>query len=398
MTATSQRQWTLTENESYITFETWKINLISILALEEAFTPFLKPGVIWGRKTKTSPLRGFQGTGAAQVATLETMLGLTANYAPVISRGTIVKSSTSLKSVWNAVCLYYGIQSSHDSGHLFHSITPDKQSYKPSREKYSICKPLRKPDHDLQYIPENDKTFLKCDPKMQSCAVISSNVRSHDESNLKDVHMNTDAAAILSDNHENSLPDPPDVISLKCPAATALPKHPMPLLSSHQKPNLVSPQNELSSKSSFRRSLQITPNQENAHSSSLPSIKPKTNFDISSPVQGDKPDSDPLQTSLLAWEISQYRTDMIKHCISTQSTQELQQNTSTQLHDFINHVRSLNHANHVKVPLPSKSTDKPSKSPVTATDNISTEQPPDPNTQVTDDSLLSNRMFHLVIQ
>ena len=101
MTATAQRQWTLTENESNTTFEAWRTNLISILALEEAFTPFLKPDVIWGRKTKTSPLRGFQGTDAAQqVATLETMLGLIANYAPVISRGTVVKGSTSLKSVW----------------------------------------------------------------------------------------------------------------------------------------------------------------------------------------------------------------------------------------------------------------------------------------------------------
>ena len=324
MASTAQRQWILTENESYRTFETWKTNLMTILALEEAFTPFLKPDVIWGRKKKTNPLRGFQGTDAAQqVATLETMLGLIAKYAPVISRGTVVKNSTSLKSVWNAICLYYGIQSCHDSGHLFHSKTPDKQSCKPSREKYSVCKPPSKPDHDVQYIPENDKTLLKSDQKMQSCAVISSNVLSNDESNLKDVLMNTDAAAMLSEDHadslpdrsedlENSLPDPPDVISLKCPAPTALPKHPMQLLSSHQKPNLISPQNKLSSKSSFRQSLQITPNQDNAHSSSLPSIRPKTNFYVSNPVQGDKSDSNPLQTSLLAWEISQYRTDMMK--------------------------------------------------------------------------------------
>ena len=60
------------------------------------------------------------------------------------------------------------------------------------------------------------------------------------------------------------------------------------------------------------------------------------------------------------------------------------------MHDLINHVSSLNLAHLIKVPLPSKSTDKPAKSPVTATDNISTEQPPDPNTQVTGDSLLSN--------
>ena len=360
---------------------------MSILSLEQAFTPFLQSDSKWGRKTKTSPLRGFHGTDAAQqVATLETMLGLIANYAPVISRGTVVKSSTSLK---NAICLYYGIQCNHDD-HLFHSKTPDKQSYKPSHEKYSIRKPPSKPDHDVQYIPENDKTLMRSDPKMQSCAVISSNAFSHDESNLRDVHMNTDAVAMLSEDHENSLQDPSDVISLKCPAPTALPKHPMQLLSSHQKPNLTSPQNELSSKSSFLGSVLITPNQDNAHSSPLPSIRPKTNYNISNPVQGDRSDSNPLPTSLLTWEISQHRTDMMKLGSSTQPTQELQQNTSIQVHDLINHVRSLNLVHLVKVPLPSKSTDKPTKSQVTASDNISTEQPPDPNTQVTDDSLLSN--------
>ena len=199
--------------------------------------------------------------------------------------------------------------------------------------------------------------------------------------------MNTDAVAMLSKDHENSLRDPSDVISLKCPVPTALPKHPMQWLSSHQKPNLISPQNELSSKSSFLGSVLITPSQDNAHSSPLPSIRPKTNYNRSNPVQGDRSDSNPLPTSLLTWEISQYRTDMMKQGSSTQPTQELLQNTSIQVHDIINHVRSLNLVHLVKVPLPSKSTDKPTKSQVTASDNISTEQPPDPNT---DDSLLSN--------
>ena len=66
---------------------------MTILAYEEAFTPFLKPDATLGRKTKTSPLRGYHGSDAAQqVTTLETMLGLIANYAPVVSRGTIVKN------------------------------------------------------------------------------------------------------------------------------------------------------------------------------------------------------------------------------------------------------------------------------------------------------------------
>ena len=109
---------------------------MSILSLEEAFEPFLKPDVIWGRKTKTSRFRGFRGTDAAhQVATLETMFGLIANYAPLVSCGTIVKNSTSLKSVWNILCLYYGIQSSDDIGHLFHSKMTHQQLHKPCDKK-----------------------------------------------------------------------------------------------------------------------------------------------------------------------------------------------------------------------------------------------------------------------
>ena len=70
-------RWTLTEDELYTTFEAWRTNLMTILAYEEAFTPFLKPDVTWGRKTKISPLRGFHGSDAAQqVTTLETTLGL----------------------------------------------------------------------------------------------------------------------------------------------------------------------------------------------------------------------------------------------------------------------------------------------------------------------------------
>ena len=79
-------RWTLTEDESYTTFETCRTNLMTILAYEEAFTPFLKPDVTWRRKTKTSPLKGFHGSDATQqVNTLESMLGLIASYAPVVS-------------------------------------------------------------------------------------------------------------------------------------------------------------------------------------------------------------------------------------------------------------------------------------------------------------------------
>ena len=39
------------------------------------------------------------------------MLGQIANYCPVIARSTIIKSSTSLNSIWQVNRLHYGFQS-----------------------------------------------------------------------------------------------------------------------------------------------------------------------------------------------------------------------------------------------------------------------------------------------
>ena len=39
------------------------------------------------------------------------MLGQIANYCPVISRNTIVKNSTSVTNIWQAIRLHYGFQS-----------------------------------------------------------------------------------------------------------------------------------------------------------------------------------------------------------------------------------------------------------------------------------------------
>ena len=43
---------------------------------------------------------------------LEMLLGQIANYAPIISRNTIVKSSTSIDSIWHVIRLHYGFQTS----------------------------------------------------------------------------------------------------------------------------------------------------------------------------------------------------------------------------------------------------------------------------------------------
>jgi hypothetical protein len=50
-------------------------------------------------------------TAAQKVTHLEMMLGQIADYAPVISRNTIVRNSTSISGVWQAIRQHYGLQS-----------------------------------------------------------------------------------------------------------------------------------------------------------------------------------------------------------------------------------------------------------------------------------------------
>ena len=233
MTANAQTQWTLTEYESATTLETWRINLMSVLSLEVAFEPFLRRDVIWGRKTKTNPFRGFSGADAEQhVSALETMLGLIANYAPIVSRGSIVKNSTSLNAIWKVLHLYYGIQSNDDTGQPFHSETPH-QSYNPPDQEYAKCKPAEKPDCDFQCLPRDDKPLLKtsrsnrqpdCDlqyqskdnkafqliiePKMQSRTIDILLSHADDESEPRD-----DTTPVPIEGSENITPDLLDIIS-----------------------------------------------------------------------------------------------------------------------------------------------------------------------------------------
>ena len=120
-TIRAPKQWCLTKTESINSFESWKQNLVYTLSLDVNFAPFLVEGAVWTKKTKAEPLRGFTNNGedapetqsrTAQQKTnmLELMLGQIANYCPIISRNTIVKSSTSIKCIWNAIRIHFGFQ------------------------------------------------------------------------------------------------------------------------------------------------------------------------------------------------------------------------------------------------------------------------------------------------
>ena len=51
------------------------------------------------------------------------MLGQIANYCPVITRNTIVKNSTSMGSIWQAIRLHFGFQSTGSHFLDFNNIT-----------------------------------------------------------------------------------------------------------------------------------------------------------------------------------------------------------------------------------------------------------------------------------
>ena len=132
---TAPKQWSLTKNETITTFEGWRQNLQYSLSLDANFAPFLADTFTWLKKSSTAPTRGLESDGDDVPTTrrrnafqknlhLDLMLGQIANFCPVISRSSIVKNSTSISSVWQAIRAHYGFQS---TGARFHgSVEPWK--------------------------------------------------------------------------------------------------------------------------------------------------------------------------------------------------------------------------------------------------------------------------------
>ena len=88
---------------------------------------FLVDGVQWEKKTNANQLRDVQYDEDSipeanrlpteqKVNHLELLLGQIANYCPIISRNTIVKNSTSMNSIWQAIRMHFRFQST--GGHF----------------------------------------------------------------------------------------------------------------------------------------------------------------------------------------------------------------------------------------------------------------------------------------
>ena len=112
------KQWCLTKNESVNSFENWKQNLTYTLSLDTNFAPFLILGASWNKLSRELPLRGFtddandvpvddRRTAQQKCNMLHLILWQIANYCRVISRNSIVKTSTSIES---SIRLHFGFQ------------------------------------------------------------------------------------------------------------------------------------------------------------------------------------------------------------------------------------------------------------------------------------------------
>ena len=89
--------------------------------MDPNFARFLLEETTWQHKTSNQPTRGFADDGedvpqanrrttAQKVTHLELMLGQIANFCPVVARNTIVKNSTSMQSIWQAIRAHFGFQ------------------------------------------------------------------------------------------------------------------------------------------------------------------------------------------------------------------------------------------------------------------------------------------------
>ena len=110
--------------------------------------------------------------------------------------------------------------------------------------------------------------------------------------------MNTLDISMLSQDCEQSVPDSPKMINLKCVVPNVLPQdsRSKQFLSSDKQSNVLSSQNVPSSEHSFLRPLFKTSNHDNVQSTPLPSTRQETGSEKASLDEDDKPDLQSLQS------------------------------------------------------------------------------------------------------
>ena len=121
----SRKPWPLETTETVTSFERWRSNLVYNIRQDECFAPFTN--MSWNKFTKkadnkyrglvadtdaTQPVKAKQKSQEAKLAALELRLEMIANWAPIVSRLSILRNSTSLDSIWQSIRAHYGFQTS----------------------------------------------------------------------------------------------------------------------------------------------------------------------------------------------------------------------------------------------------------------------------------------------
>jgi hypothetical protein len=130
--AKAPRPWSLTENETPSSFDSWRDNLEYYLSCDSDFAPFLDPTnpTTWEKSSSNNALRGLKDDAAEpktkateKLKHLKRMLGLIPQWVPTFLASDIRQNSTSISSIWNMVRKYYQFEKSEVNFMKFSSIS-----------------------------------------------------------------------------------------------------------------------------------------------------------------------------------------------------------------------------------------------------------------------------------
>ena len=187
------KQWPLSESETLTSFESWRSNLLYRLNLEARFAIFLLNGVEWTKKSRNpADTRGLLPdtvpdeyghpvidpdgfTAAQKVQNLELMLQQVANFCPIISRRTIIHESTSIVSVWQAIKLHFGFQTTGANFIDFLDIKfspPERPETLFQRMLTFIENNLLSPELEMSHKGEDVDEFEDISPTLENLVVL----------------------------------------------------------------------------------------------------------------------------------------------------------------------------------------------------------------------------------
>ena len=99
------------------------------------------------------------------------MLGQVANYCPIISRNTIVKTSTSLAEIWQTIRLHFGFQSS--GAHFRIRLQDDEEPEDLYQRLVAFLEDLLKHDGGITHHGENLQDDEELTPSLENIIVLT---------------------------------------------------------------------------------------------------------------------------------------------------------------------------------------------------------------------------------